>query len=432
MNNPKRVALLAVLGIVALMAAACGRSGSTPPSSPTNTTRVRGPDLPAAPGFDPVANTIHVGVISPVSGPEAVVGKPLVAGLETWFDYVNSTGGIAGRYQVKLDEQDSQYKPDVAVSAYNKIKGGDVLIAQLQGTAETKAVLPLLRQDGIVAAPADLSADWVHDPNLLPVGAPYQVQMINAASYANIDLGLAGKPFCSLIQHDSYGLAGEAGVEFAANLLHYSVQTVATYEVGATDLTAQIQQLKSKSCAVVFLVSTPDITAAALGAASDAGFSPQWLGTSPSYSADLVATPLKDYLVAHYKVVSEGPQWGDRSTKGEADMLDRQAQFKPDQQPDYYFTFGYYQAWAVTQILEKAASLHDLSRSGIVNAMLNAGTLSFDGLSGDYRYGSPADRNPARENSIFQVDPVEPAGLKKVKGPFVSDEARAFANFTAG
>ena len=56
----------------------------------------------------------------------------------------------------------------------------------------TQAVLPQLRTDKIVASPASLDATWVHDPNLLPVEAPYQIQMINAASYVANDLGMKG------------------------------------------------------------------------------------------------------------------------------------------------------------------------------------------------------------------------------------------------
>ena len=79
--------------------------------------------------------------------------------------------------------------------------------------------------------------------------------------------------------------------------------------------------------------------------------------------------------------------------------------------------------------LEKAVALGDLSRAGILTAMSHAGTLSFDGLTGDYHFGSPADRDPPRQSTVFKVNPAVPAGLTKVKGPFISDGARAFSNF---
>ena len=431
MNHPKQVAASAILVIAVVMATACGGTTTASTVGPGSKATPGTPALPAVPGFDPATNTIHLGLITPLTGTEAVVGKPLAAGMETWFAYENSLGGIAGRYKVKLDEQDSQNSPQRALQEYNTIKGGDVLIAQLQGTAATNAVLPQLRQDGVVASPADLSSDWVHDPNLLPVGAPYQVQMINGAAYAETQLGLKGKVFCSLVQNDSYGQAGQAGIDFAASLLGFTTKTIARYDIGATDLTAQIRQLKTNACDLVFLVSTPDITEAALGQADSVGFAPQWIGTSVSYLDSLIATPIQDYLVAHYLVVSEGPEWDDPSTKGESDLLDRQAQFAPTQQPDYNFVFGYYQAWAVSQVIEQALTLGDLSRSGILSAMTTVGTLKFDGLVGDYRYGSPAQRDPPRDSSIYKLNPIKPAGLELLKGDFVSDQARAFSGFSA-
>ena len=40
------------------------------------------------------------------------------------------------------------------MQVYNKIKGDVVMFAQLLGTPVTKAILPLLKTDNIVASPA--------------------------------------------------------------------------------------------------------------------------------------------------------------------------------------------------------------------------------------------------------------------------------------
>ena len=52
-------------------------------------------------------------MLTPLTGPVAVIGKPLTAGNEVYFDYVNKEqGGIAGKYKVELVQADTQYKPD--------------------------------------------------------------------------------------------------------------------------------------------------------------------------------------------------------------------------------------------------------------------------------------------------------------------------------
>jgi ABC-type branched-subunit amino acid transport system substrate-binding protein len=432
MQRSKFLGLGATLGMAAMVAAACGQSSTTSKTpGAVSGTPVNTVTLAAAPGFDPATNTIHLGVILPLSGPVAVVGKPYAVGMETWVKYINSQGGIAGKYKLVLDEQDSQYSPAVTVQAYNKIKDNDLLIASVLGTDPTRAILPLLRADNMVASPTDLNSDWVHDPNLLPIGSPTQIEMINGAQYAVDSLGAKTKTSCILAQNDGYGRAAEVGINFAAPLLGFTVKTTARYAVGTTDMTPQIDQLKMNGCDIVYLGTTPDITAATFAKASEDNYGPQWIGTLPTYLSALAATPIKDYMMSHYLIVADSPEWSDRSVKGQADFLDRLAQFTPNQGPDYYVSGGYYQGWAVTQVIQKAVALGDLSRAGIFSAMAKVGDLSFDGITAPYHFGSPADRDPPRQDSIFKINPVVTTGLQKVKGPFVSDAAKAFSNFTS-
>jgi ABC-type branched-subunit amino acid transport system substrate-binding protein len=426
--QPKKLGrMLAVVACVALVTAACGGSSKNSAAGKVKT-------LAAVSGFDPAKAEIRLGVISPLSGPVAVIGKPLTAGNEVFFKKINDQGGIGGKYKVVLDEQDSQYVPQNGVQTYNSIKGNVVMFAQLLGTPVTKAVLPLLKQDNIVAAPASLDADWVREPNLLAIGGPYQIQMINAASFLLNDDSSAFKgkkdstAFCSMIQDDAYGAAGQQGIDFAAKDLGFTVKATAKYAAGNADFTPQIQQLKSANCQVVFLVSTPSDTGKALGKAAQLQFAPQWMGQSPSYIGALTApaSPLKDYLTAHFMIVSEGTEWGDPTVPGMKTMTDDLAKYAPQQAPDYYFSFGYIEASSVAQVLEKAVSLGDLSRAGIVNAMTKIDKLTFDGLSGDYKYGAAKDREPPRQSSIFKINPAKPIGIEKVKINFTSDSAKKF------
>jgi ABC-type branched-subunit amino acid transport system substrate-binding protein len=415
---------MALVGAFALIAAGCG-------GSKDNNTADTGGDKPktlvAAPGFDPATGIIKLGVITPLTGPVAVIGNPLTAGTETWFKYINEEkGGIGGKYKVELVKEDSQYKPDLGVQAYAKIKGNVAAFAQLLGTAVTKAILPQLRTDNIVAAPASLDADWVRDKNLLPVGGPYEIQMINAADYLIKEGGFKGKTMCSMHQDDAYGQSGQRGVDFAATELGFTVKTTAKFAAGNPDFTAQIQQLKSAACDAVFLVSTPSDTSKALAAAAQLQFVPQWVGQSPTWTGAFAKSPLAPYLQAHFMLAAEGTEWGDVSVKGMADMLDRIQKYTPSQQPDIYFVFGYYQARAVTAMLEKAVELGDLSREGILAATDKMGDVDFDGLTGKYQYGAADKRNPPRETTLYKVDPAKPGGLAKLKYQFSSDAAKKY------
>jgi ABC-type branched-subunit amino acid transport system substrate-binding protein len=415
--------LVAVVSVFGLVAAGCGGSDD---DGGGDAGGEKG-ELKSVPGFDMAKGEIRLGVISPLTGAVAAIGKPLTAGNEVWFRYLNEEkGGIAGKYKVVLDEKDSQYVPQNAVQAYNEIKGNVVMFAQLLGTPSTLAVLPQLKADNIVAAPASLDAEWVREPNLLPIGGPYQIQMINAAEWLIKEGGGEGKTMCTMTQDDVYGQAGQAGVDFAATELKFTVKTQAKFKATSPDFTAQIQQLKGAGCQVVFLVSTPTDTGKALGTAAQQGFAPQWIGQSPSYIGALAASPLKDYLAKTFFLAAEGTEWGDTSVVGMKDMLDRLQKYLPSQAPDYYFAFGYNQARAVTQVLEKAVELGDLSREGIKKAMEQVGTLTFDGLSGDYKYGKAEDREPPVTSTIFKINPAKPIGIERVKYDYTSEAAKKY------
>ncbi|HEX6356972.1 ABC transporter substrate-binding protein [Actinophytocola sp.] len=374
-------------------------------------------------GFD--GKTIKLGVLTPLTGTVAVIGQPLTAGNEVFFEALNASGGVAGKYKVELVQEDSQYKTDVAVQKYNKIKGDVVAFTQVLGTAPTLAVLPQLKTDKMLAAPASLDALWVREENLLPVGGPYQVQAVNAMEYYFTDGGGSkSDTICTMIQDDVYGEAGQSGIDFAAEKYGFKVANTQRFKVGTENYAGQIGALAGAKCQVVFLVATPSDAAKIWGTAAQARFAPQWFGQSPSYTGALAKSAVAPYMQQSVLIVAEGTEWGDESVPGMKEMVAAVTKYAPDQAPDYYFAFGYNQARAMTAVLEKAVELGDLSREGILKASNELGTVKFNGLTGDYKYGPAETRNPPRTSTIFAVDPTKPFGLKTVKYNFTSDAAK--------
>ncbi|MGX7828151.1 ABC transporter substrate-binding protein [Actinokineospora sp. 24-640] len=414
-----RVALTAALAALALTAA-CGGAGDNGGGGGGAGGEAGAPAATA--GFD--GTTIRLGVLSPLSGPVAVIGQPLTTGNKVWFDQVNAEGGIAGKYKVELVQEDTQYAPDVTVQQYNKIKGNVVALTQVLGTAPTLAVLPLLRADKMMAAPASLDALWVREENLLPTGAPYQIQAINVMEhYLTEGGGTPQSKICTMVQDDVYGEAGQAGIDFAAERSGFTVTNTQKFKAGTENYAGQIQALAGAGCQMVFLVATPSDAGKIWGTAAQGRFAPRWYGQSPSWVGALAKSPLAPYLEANVLIAAEGTEWGDTSVAGMQDMVSRAEQFAPQQQPDYYFAFGYNQARAMTALLEKAVERGDLSRDGILTASRELGTVEFDGLTGNYEYGPAESRNPPRSTTIFKVDPAKPFGLAKVKYDFTSKSA---------
>src|ERR1035437_5344409 len=85
--------------------------------------------VPKVPGFD--GTTITVGSIQPLTGGVAVLGLPIEAGLQTWFDHVNALGGIAGKYKIKVALEDAANTESLTVQKYGEIKDQVVMMASI-------------------------------------------------------------------------------------------------------------------------------------------------------------------------------------------------------------------------------------------------------------------------------------------------------------
>jgi len=289
------------------------------------------------------------------------------------------------------------------------------------------AALTQLETDGILAGPASLDAFWVRQPNLMPIGGPYQIQVINGMDYAVRNLDAKNKKLCALTQDDPYGETALAGLEYANEQNGMTLTSQATFKGGDADFTAQINQMQSDGCEIIVLAGLPTEAGAIMGASATRNFTPQWMGVSPNFVLGFAENAaLGAYMSEHFILMSEGPQWGDDSVPGMKQMLADIATYKPDQKPDIYFAFGYAQAWAATQILEQAVADGDLSPAGVLKASEEIAELTFGGLLGDYTYGPATDRNPPRESTMFAVDPSLPAGLRALETNFASQAAKDY------
>jgi ABC-type branched-subunit amino acid transport system substrate-binding protein len=405
--------------LFALIAAACGGNGDDDDSSSGDDNSNAGKPPAATVGFD--GTTIKLGVITPQTGLAGLIGKPLTDGNNAYFERLNAAGGVGGKYKVELDVRDSQYSNEVAVQQYNASKASVAAYVQVLGTNIVQALLPLLKTDGILAGPATLDSTWIAEQQLMALGAPYQIQVINAMDWWINDEGHKDSKVCMMRQDDPYGESGKEGLDFAAEQLDFTVTKDVTYGVADTDYSAQINQLKAAACEVVLLVGLPNATVGILGKAAETGFEPQWIGQGPNWINVLKGNA---YAQKNLVIATEGPEWGDTSVSGMAQLLEDVKAYFPDQAPDLYFLFGYAQAWSMAQILEKAVENGDLSRKGIIAAMNEVGTLDTGGLLSDYEYGGPDDRVFPRAGRIFSVDAT--VGLKAKTDLRTSDAAKEF------
>jgi ABC-type branched-subunit amino acid transport system substrate-binding protein len=376
---------------------------------------------PDVPGFD--GSTIKLGAITPQSGIASVVGKPLTEGNRVYWEAKNAKGGVADKYKVELSIEDSQYQVETALQGYDKIKGDVVAFQQILGTQIVKSVLTRLKAENGYGGPASLEGVWVKEANLMPTGTPYQALAANGLDWYQKNGG-QGKKVCAMAQDDAYGASGLDGLTQAAKTLKVKVAKTVRYATGS-DTSAQVGELADANCDAVMLVSLPNDTSSIVTKMVGRNFAPQILGIAPSWLSGLENTDNGAFLQEHYVWLGYGAPWGDTSIPGMEQMLADLQQYAPNQKPDNYFQFGYAQAWAMDQILERAVKNGDLSKAGIKKASNQVGTLKFEGLGGDYKYGkSASDRNPPRESLIAKAAVGQPIGLQILETNYTSDAAK--------
>ncbi len=382
------------------------------------------PKEASAPGV--VGDTIVVAALSPLSDAVAVIGKPLAAGLQGYAKQLNAKGGIAGRYQLKVVEEDITYaNPTTGAQKYQKVKDNVALIAMTVGTDQVNGLLPLMAEDSMLLIPTTFDVEWVREPNILPWGAPYQVWAINGVAYY-LETAGAGKTICSLVLATGYGQAAEEGLAFAAKELGFQVAVKGRFRQDDQDFVAPISQLRNARCDAVVLASLPGVTGKVLGAAAQLGFEPRWISQGPTWHQTLVNTPLRDYYAKNLWVVAWGPEWDDTTAVGMRGVLEAAATFFPNQEPDLYFIAGYLQGMTTHALLEKAIALGDLSRGGILRAMEQL-TVPTGDLIGEYRYGPVATREPPRTVSIFKMNPTKPFGIELMARDYTSPVAAKYS-----
>lgn len=429
MTRSKWLRPLVLLLALVLIAAACGGrddDDETGGGGDDDGGEENGGEPQPTDGFD--GTTITVGAISATSGRVAIIGNPLTAGNQAYFDQLNAEGGVAGKYPVELLIRDGKYEAPASSQEYQATKGDVVMYAQILGTPIVSAVLPDLTNDGIVAGPASLDSFWVREQSLLPIGGPYQIQMANGLDWYLNEDGGEGTKVCSLTQDDAYGEAGQQGLDHAAEELDVELGPQVPFTVGTTDYTTQINQLQGEDCEAVALVATPADAAGILGRAAQSGYAPRWIAQSPAFLKLLFQGDLRAYAEENVVFTTEGPAWGDESVPGMVQIIEAMEEFAPEQEPDIYFTFGYAEAWAAHQLLEAAVENGDLSHEGIIEAMNGLDGLDFGGLLGDYEYGPPEDRNPPRASTIAAVDIAgSPTGLTPLVTEYLSDAAESFS-----
>jgi ABC-type branched-subunit amino acid transport system substrate-binding protein len=272
------------------------------------------------------------------------------------------------------------------------------------------------------------------------IGTPYAIDNANALDYIVRQTGHPHAKIGIIYQNDAYGEDGLRGYLAGLKTYHFDNVAQATYKVGDTDLTAQVQKMRAGGAQYVFVVAVPSTAATIVGTGASEGYNPTWIFQGPAWSEYLMSsngtpsgkpTPVAKALGSNVWVLGSATQWGNKNVPGMARFLSDTKKFAPAQIPDYYYIYGYAEAQMEAAVLRKAIQNGDLTRQGILDAKLHLGTVGLGGLMPPVDY-TPRLGPASRMTGIAKVDAGAPTFLKAVSPFFEGDAARGLKFATSG
>lgn len=115
-------------------------------------------------------NDITIGQAIDLSGPNASIGRDYVAGIKTYFDMMNATGGINGR-RIQYIVRDDHGQPELAAKAASELVERDQVDYLFGGVGDdaTRAIMdaPAFRRSGHILFAPLAAADFTNSPRIL-------------------------------------------------------------------------------------------------------------------------------------------------------------------------------------------------------------------------------------------------------------------------
>jgi ABC-type branched-subunit amino acid transport system substrate-binding protein len=235
-------------------------------------------------------NEIVIGMSNALTGPASALGTGVKNGALTYFNKVNSSGGINGR-KIKVISYDDGYEPKQTVETTNKLISQDRVFALFGyvGTPTSTAILPIVNKEKIPYFGPFTGAEFLRNPvnrYIFNVRGSYFDEAEMQVEYLTKKLGK--KRIGVFIQNDAYGLAVKGGVIKALKARSMTLAGEGTYERNTSNVDAGLAALKSVDPDAVVMVGTYQAMAAFVKQAKARGFTPTFLNVSFVGTAALV------------------------------------------------------------------------------------------------------------------------------------------------
>jgi ABC-type branched-subunit amino acid transport system substrate-binding protein len=365
---------------------------------------------------------ITLGALTEYSGPFKDLGIGVVHGQQVWVKETNTAGGICGR-KIKLEIRDDEDDVSKAKTQYAALEPTVLGFMQILGSSVTTALSQSLIDNETTAIVLSRSSDLLSNPYVIIPATTYDVEMINALSYL-MEQGKIhdGDTVGHLWLDGEYGTNGLRGAKYFAQRHHLTLRDAKV--TTTSDMRHFVAAFAgAPRVTAIALSTTPDQTAAALTANQQLRLNVPMIGNSAAFSPQLLFGPAAGALGNLSVMESSVPFSAVAPRAQHVAEAYRQAGYL--QLPNSGVPYGYAIGKIWGQLLKRACTNGNMSRSGIQEALLQSTNITTDGLVADLNFtkpGSPA----SREASVDVPDAAALGGLREVKPLFVAPDAQGY------
>jgi ABC-type branched-subunit amino acid transport system substrate-binding protein len=355
-------------------------------------------------GVDTEAKTITLGVLADLTGPFASLSTDVFDAYATYWDVVNSGGGVDG-WTVVLETANTRGDPDLQREAYAALRTGVLSIGLAVGSDANAAVVESYISDDMIVVPISWYSGWpfrsVDGGVALEQYTNYCLEAMNAIDFVSE----RGATTVAIVTNA--GLFGEdaaAGARVAIDRydLTLAYDGGGSLELGA-DLGSAITGVVESGADWTFLATSPAVTPQIVAGAAQAGYEGLFIGAAPSYDARILDAASAELLAARFFQSAYAVAWGDPSPGNQA-MMDAMIAAYPDRRPSDAFIVGWNAGVTMRSVLSTAIRSGDLTRSSVLAIANSLESVSFDGSAPDQRYVGQPDEFVTRATAIYQPD----------------------------
>ena len=417
---------------MAFAVSACGgRPSPTPPpaavpAASDQSDAVVGVTAEPCPGGHPGRGCVYLGTVSDLrDGPLAETGKAMAAGIAAFWRRVNDAGGIGG-YDIDVATHvgDSGYTPRGHRLAFERVRDHVLALAHTLGVPQTLGIVADLESDAIVAVPGSASSAWEFADVIAESGASPCVELANAVDYVAEQDGPPGV-VAAVHYPGDYGEDAAAGARAAARRLGARFVDAVTPS-GHQRQGPAIDRLLAENPGLIAIATGPAELAVIVREASARGFTGRFVGASPAWDEELLATPAAEVLRERYLQALPWAPWN-ADTPGHRAMRAAVGTATPSTAA----VAGWVSQYPLRAALQRAAADGPPTRHALLTALGSLESVDTEGMlpaaAGDF--AAPPSQAVFRQTVMAAVDPAAPAGLS-LREDFFTGPTAAAMSFT--